>query len=68
MLRYALNLEGAILPGEAAAWPEPLFLAVELNEVVLIEGVSPAAIEPLLEVAATLEAPVAGIGARTPPP
>jgi ABC-type ATPase involved in cell division len=59
MLQSALNLELVTLP-EAPAWPAPWSLVVALNEVVLIEGVDPAAAEPLLEVAATLKSPVAG--------
>jgi ABC-type methionine transport system ATPase subunit len=60
MLRYALNLELVTLPGDAAAWPAPLSLKVALNEVVLLEGASPKAAEPLLAVASTLEATVVG--------
>jgi len=60
MLHHALNLSGVTLPEEAAAWPSPLDLAVELNEIVLLEGVKPAAGLPLLEVAATLRPPAAG--------
>jgi len=59
MLNYALNLDLVTLPGDAA-WPAPLSLAVAFNEVVLIEGAGPAVSLPLLEVAATLQAPVAG--------
>jgi predicted ABC-type transport system involved in lysophospholipase L1 biosynthesis ATPase subunit len=59
MLHHALNLDMVILP-EDAAWPAPLSLAVAFNEVVLIEGVGLAESLPLLEVAATLQAPVAG--------
>jgi ABC-type lipoprotein export system ATPase subunit len=59
MLHHALNLDMVTLPGDAA-WPLPLSLAVGFNEVVLIEGVSPSVSLPLLEVAATLQAPVAG--------
>jgi putative ABC transport system ATP-binding protein len=61
MLHHALNLVRVILPGDAAAWPAPLNLAVELNESVLIEGAGPAAGQPLLEVAATLRSPAAGL-------
>jgi ABC-type methionine transport system ATPase subunit len=60
MLHHALNLDRVTLPGDAAAWPSPLSLAVELNEIVLIEGAGPAAGQPLLEVAATLRSPAAG--------
>lgn len=60
MLHYALNLELVTLPGPAAAWPAPLSVAVALNEVVLVEGVDPAAAEPFLDVAATLRSPVIG--------
>jgi predicted ABC-type transport system involved in lysophospholipase L1 biosynthesis ATPase subunit len=60
MLYDTLKLDRVTLPGEAAAWPDPLSLAVALNEVVLIEGAGPAAGEALLQVAATLAAPVAG--------
>jgi ABC-type lipoprotein export system ATPase subunit len=59
MLHHALNLDKVVLP-EDAAWPAPLSLAVAFNEVVLIEGVAPAVSLPLLEVAATLQAPVSG--------
>jgi ABC-type ATPase involved in cell division len=59
MLHHALNLDLVTLP-EDAAWPAPLSLAVGFNEVVLIEGAGPAVSLPLLEVAATLQAPVAG--------
>jgi ABC-type lipoprotein export system ATPase subunit len=59
MLHHALNLDMVILP-EAAAWPAPLSLEVAFNEVVLIEGASPAISQPLLEVAATLLSPAAG--------
>jgi ABC-type methionine transport system ATPase subunit len=59
MLNHALNLDLVTLPGDAA-WPVPLSLTVGYNEVVLIEGVAPAVSLPLLEVAATLQAPVAG--------
>jgi ABC-type lipoprotein export system ATPase subunit len=61
MLHHALNLEMVTLPGDAAAWPAPLSLHVTLNEVVLIEGVKAAAGEPLLDVAATLRRPRAGL-------
>ncbi len=60
MLHYALNLDMVTLSEDAAAWPAPLSLAVALNEVVLIEGVGPAAGDSLLKVAATLASPVAG--------
>jgi ABC-type lipoprotein export system ATPase subunit len=60
MLHYALNLDSVTLPGEAAAWPTPLFLSVALNEVVLIEGAGPAVSLPLADVAATLQFPAAG--------
>ena len=60
MLHYALNLDMVTLPEDIAAWPAPLSLAVALNEVVLIEGVGPAAGDSLLNVAATLASPVAG--------
>jgi ABC-type methionine transport system ATPase subunit len=60
MLRNALNLERVRLADGVTAWPTPLSLAVELNEVVLIEGADPAAGEALLDVAATLQAPAAG--------
>jgi ABC-type ATPase involved in cell division len=59
MLQHALNLDLATLPGDAV-WPIPLSLAVGYNEVVLIEGVSPGVSLPLLEVAATLQAPLTG--------
>ena len=59
MLHHALNLDLVTLPGDTA-WPAPLSLAVAFNEVVLIEGAGPAVSSPLLEVAATLAAPVAG--------
>jgi predicted ABC-type transport system involved in lysophospholipase L1 biosynthesis ATPase subunit len=59
MLQHALNLDMVILPGDTA-WPAPLSLAVAFNEVVLIEGAGPAVSSPLLEVAATLAAPVGG--------
>jgi len=59
MLHHALNLDLVTLPGDTA-WPAPLSLAVAFNEVVLIEGAGPAVSLPLLEVAATLQAPVAG--------
>jgi ABC-type ATPase involved in cell division len=59
MLHHALNLDMVTLPGETP-WPAPLSLAVAFNEVVLIEGVSPAVSLPLLEVAATLQFPLAG--------
>lgn len=60
MLHYALELDMVTLPEFPGAWPSPLSLAVELNEIVLIEGAGPAAGEPLLEVAATLRSPAAG--------
>jgi ABC-type methionine transport system ATPase subunit len=60
MLHYALELNMVTLPGDAGAWPSPLSLAVELNEIVLIEGADSAAGRPLLEVAATLRSPAAG--------
>ena len=59
MLNYALNLDLVTLPGDGA-WPVPLSLAVAFNEVVLIEGAGLAVSVPLLEVAATLQAPVSG--------
>jgi ABC-type ATPase involved in cell division len=59
MLHHALNLDMVTLPGDTA-WPAPLSLAVAFNEVVLIEGAGPAVSAPLLEVASTLAAPVAG--------
>jgi len=59
MLHHALNLDMVTLPGDSA-WPAPLSLAVAFNEVVLIEGAGPAVSSPLLEVASTLAAPVAG--------
>jgi ABC-type lipoprotein export system ATPase subunit len=59
MLHHALNLDMVTLPGDSA-WPAPLSLAVPFNEVVLIEGAGPAVSAPLLEVASTLAAPVAG--------
>jgi ABC-type methionine transport system ATPase subunit len=60
MLHYALELDMVTLPGDIGAWPSPLSLAVELNEIVLIEGAGLAAGHPLLEVAATLQSPAAG--------
>jgi ABC-type lipoprotein export system ATPase subunit len=60
MLHHALNLEAVTLPEETAAWPTPLSLSVELNEVVLIEGAGPEISLPLMEVAATLQSPAAG--------
>lgn len=60
MLHHALNLDGVTLAEETAAWPAPLSLSVELNEVVLIEGAGPEVSLPLMEVAATLQFPVAG--------
>jgi predicted ABC-type transport system involved in lysophospholipase L1 biosynthesis ATPase subunit len=59
MLQYALNLDMVTLP-LGTAWPAPLSLAVAFNEVVLIEGASPAVSLPLLEVAATLASPASG--------
>jgi ABC-type lipoprotein export system ATPase subunit len=59
MLHHALSLDLVTLPGDTA-WPAPLSLAVAFNEVVLIEGAGLAVSAPLLEVAATLAAPVAG--------
>jgi ABC-type methionine transport system ATPase subunit len=59
MLNYALNLDLVTLPLNAV-WPAPLSLSLAFNEVVLIEGAGPAVSAPLLEVAATLAAPVAG--------
>jgi ABC-type ATPase involved in cell division len=59
MLHHALNLELVTLPG-AAAWPVPLSVTVDLNEVVLLEGADLATAEPLLEVAATLGSSVTG--------
>jgi ABC-type lipoprotein export system ATPase subunit len=59
MLHHVLNLDLVTLPGDTA-WHAPLSLAVAFNEVVLIEGAGPAVSSPLLEVAATLAAPVAG--------
>jgi ABC-type methionine transport system ATPase subunit len=60
MLHFALNLEEVTLAEDAGAWPAPLSLSVELNEVVLIEGAGPEAGLPLMEVAATLQSPAAG--------
>jgi ABC-type lipoprotein export system ATPase subunit len=60
MLHHALNLEGVNLAEETAAWPAPLSLSVELNEVVLLEGAGPEFSLPLMEVAATLQSPAAG--------
>jgi predicted ABC-type transport system involved in lysophospholipase L1 biosynthesis ATPase subunit len=60
MLHHALNLEEVTLAEDTAAWPAPLSLAVELNEVVLIEGAGPEVSLPLMEVAATLQYPKAG--------
>jgi ABC-type ATPase involved in cell division len=60
MLHYALELDMVTLPGDIGAWPSPLSLAVELNEIVLIEGAGLAAGHPLLEVTATLQSPAAG--------
>ena len=59
MLNYALNLDMVTLPLNAV-WPAPLSLSLAFNEVVLIEGAGPAVSSPLLEVASTLAAPVAG--------
>jgi predicted ABC-type transport system involved in lysophospholipase L1 biosynthesis ATPase subunit len=59
MLNHALNLDLVVLPDDAA-WPVPLSLAVAFNEVVLVEGVRLGESLPLLEVAATLQSPVAG--------
>jgi ABC-type methionine transport system ATPase subunit len=59
MLNYALNLDLVTLPLNAV-WPAPLSLSLAFNEVVLIEGAGPAVSSPLMEVAATLAAPVAG--------
>jgi ABC-type methionine transport system ATPase subunit len=59
MLNYALNLDLVTLPLNAV-WPASLSLSLAFNEVVLIEGAGPAVSAPLLEVAATLAAPVAG--------
>jgi len=60
MLHYALTLDMVTLSGDTPARFGPLSLAVCLNEVVLLEGVGPAAGEPLLEVAASLASPAAG--------
>ena len=59
MLNYALTLDLVTLPLNAV-WPAPLSLSLAYNEVVLIEGAGPAVSSPLLEVAATLAAPVLG--------
>jgi len=59
MLNYALHLDLVTLPLNAV-WPAPLSLSLAYNEVVLIEGAGPAVSSPLLEVAATLAAPVSG--------
>ena len=59
MLHYVLQLDMVTLPGDSG-WPAPLSLAVAFNEVVLIEGAGPAVSLPLLEVAATLQFPLAG--------
>jgi phospholipid/cholesterol/gamma-HCH transport system ATP-binding protein len=59
MLNYALTLDLVTLPLNAV-WPAPLSLSLAFNEVVLIEGAGPAVSSPLLEVAATLAAPVMG--------
>jgi predicted ABC-type transport system involved in lysophospholipase L1 biosynthesis ATPase subunit len=59
MLNYPLNLDRVTLP-LGTSWPAPLSLALAFNEVVLIEGAGPAVSSPLLEVAATLQTPVAG--------
>ncbi|HZE21406.1 MAG TPA: hypothetical protein VE082_05080, partial [Desulfobaccales bacterium] len=47
-------------PEETASWLAPLSLAVELNEVVLIEGAGLEVSLPLMEVAATLQSPAGG--------
>ncbi len=60
MLHYAMNLEEVTLWEDTTAWPVPLSLAVELNEVVLIEGAGPEVSVPLMEVAATLQYPKSG--------
>jgi phospholipid/cholesterol/gamma-HCH transport system ATP-binding protein len=60
MLHHALNLEGISLAEETAAWPASLSLAVELNEVVLLEGAGPEVSLPLMEVVATLQSPAEG--------
>lgn len=60
MLHNALDLELVTLPGADTAWPAPLSIAVALNEIVLIEGVSPAMAEPFLEAASLLSSPVVG--------
>jgi ABC-type transporter Mla maintaining outer membrane lipid asymmetry ATPase subunit MlaF len=61
MLHHALNLDTVLLPGDSPVWSAPLTLTVELDEVVLIEGVDPEEIDPLLMVVSTLEPPRAGM-------
>ncbi len=49
-----------MLPGPPGMWPAPLDLTLELQEILLIEQVSPEESRPFLEVAAGLRPPVAG--------
>jgi ABC-type ATPase involved in cell division len=60
MLKYCLVLNEVTLPGPAGMWSAPLNLALELQEVLLVENISPEASVPLLEVAASLRPPASG--------
>uniref|UniRef100_A0A7C3V6P1 ABC transporter domain-containing protein n=1 Tax=Desulfobacca acetoxidans TaxID=60893 RepID=A0A7C3V6P1_9BACT len=55
-----MRLEQVLLPGASGPWPAPLDLALELQEVLLIEGPDPEESRPLMAVAASLRAPAAG--------
>jgi ABC-type ATPase involved in cell division len=60
MLRYSLIFHQVTLPAHPPGWPAPFDLKLGLKEVLLIEGVSLAESEALLEVAATLRQPLSG--------
>jgi ABC-type ATPase involved in cell division len=60
MLKHCLTMNQVMLPGPSGMWPAPLHLTLELQEVLLIEQVSPEESRPFLDVAATLRPPLAG--------
>ena len=60
MLKYCLTMDQVLLPGPPGMWPAPLDLTLDLQEVVLIEQVSPEEGVPILEVTSAFRPPVAG--------
>jgi len=60
MLKHCLLLNQVTPAGPPGLWPAPLDLALELQEVVLIENIGPDESAALLEVASSLKPPVAG--------